>query len=596
MKTLSWRLACLITVFLPLCASAADTPWLEVRSLHFRVLSDGSENEARVIAGRFEQIRSAFVLTMPGLRLDLPVPFLILAPKDESSLKALFPERWKQKGVKPAGFFITGSEKSLAVVQLNLERRQSAQAADEGYQVVYHEYTHSVLNANFRWLPLWVNEGMAEFFGNTWFTGGEILLGAPNIRAEYTRGRPLIPLEKLIGITVTSPEYVDEDKVQLFYSQSWGLLHSLLLSSAMDSGKRLQQFLTLLEKGVAQPEAFRQAIGDFKAVEAQLKRYLDQDSPEVFAISNPSPVTADTFTLRRLASAESNAELGAVQAWLHENSAARARLEQPLKSGPAMGLAAEAMGFLKFSEGKDSEAHELFARALDANPKLYLSAYYRAMLSPAARSDTAEARTALRAALNQVVELNSEFAPAYAQLAAGYMREGLFDNALGPALKAQQLWPSRAGYHILIGNILHALGRDAEAAAVARYVAERWQDMDRDAAVDLWARLSLEARKGADFPKRASMPRAQVIQGKIDSVACRDKGRTMRVVIDGTPLTLRVNEDKIRTAVSDTVWFGKDHFDRCHHVAGLRAVIQYIPARGSGSAGELVQFEVSDIF
>ena len=89
------------------------------------------------------------------------------------------------------------------------------------------------------------------------------------------------------------------------------------------------------------------------------------------------------------------------------------------------------------------------------------------MLLPAARSDDAESRSATRAALNQVLELNRDFAPAYVQLAAGYMRERNFESAIPFAVKAQQLRPSRAGYHLLIGAILHALGRDVEAAAVA---------------------------------------------------------------------------------------------------------------------------------
>src|SRR5206468_7375281 len=141
-----------------------------------------------------------------------------------ASARTLLPETWKRKALKPGGFFAAGQEKSFTVVRLDVVRRQAeSKAAGDGYQVVYHEYTHSLLNANFRWLPLWLNEGLAEFFGNTEFENNKIYLGAPNIRAQYTRGLPLLPLEKLIGATLTSPEYQDQDKVQLFYSESWGL-------------------------------------------------------------------------------------------------------------------------------------------------------------------------------------------------------------------------------------------------------------------------------------------------------------------------------------------------------------------------------------
>jgi tetratricopeptide (TPR) repeat protein len=527
-----------VALLLPLHASAAEKPWIEIRSPHFRVLSDAEERDARVAALRFEQMRSAFTAALPGLRLDPPVPLLIVAAKDERSLKTLFPEMWKRKGVKPSGFFASGSEKSFAVVRL-----------DGSPQAVYHEYTHLVLNANFRWLPLWLNEGLAEFFGNTQFEADKIYLGASNIRAEYTRGLPLLPLEKLTHITLTSPEYRDPDKVQIFYSESWGLVHSLL-----GSGKRLQQFLDLLEKGFDQEQAFREAIGNFAEIQQQLRRYLDQTAFDSFAIDNPATLAEDAVRVRRLTSAESNAELGTAQLWVHENAAAQERLRQALKEDPKSALAAESMGFLKFAEGKDAEARGLFERALESDGKLYLSAYYKAMLSADVPSEMD---------LNEVIELNPQFAPAYIQLAATYVREGQFERAIASALKAQQLWPSKAGYHRLIGSLLRRVGREEEAAAVNRYVGERW-------------------------PENSPLPGVNVIRGTISSLACREKDQTIRVTMNNTPLTLRADDAQMALELSDTVWYGPDHFNRCRHLAGLRAVIQYTPS------GNIVRLEVGD--
>src|SRR5262249_55947129 len=238
------------------------------------------------------------------------------------------------------------------------------------------------------------------------------------------------------------------------------------------------------------------------------KQYLDNTSPDVFVFENRSPIADDALTLRQLTLAEANAELGTVQVWLHENAAARQRLEQALKDDPRSAIAAQAMGFLKFADGDDRGALANFDRALKADGTLYLSAYYRTMLQ-------AGDRDATRAGLNHVVELNRDFAPAYIQLAAGYMREGNFESAVAPALKAQQLWPARAGYHILIGNILHTLGRDTEAVAVARYVAERWQDLHHDEAVALWQKLPAAVREGPELTKRPTPPGARITSGRI---------------------------------------------------------------------------------
>ena len=565
---------------------AADKQWIEVRSPHFRILSDGGERQARAVARQCERMRTAFATAMPWLRLDSPTPLLVLAAKDESSARDLAPEMWKRPGPKPGGFFARGWEKAFAVVRLDVVQRQSASGAGDGYQVLYHEYTHYLLNANFPWLPDWVNEGLAEFLGNTQFEDGKIYLGAPNIRAQYTRGQPLLPLEKLMAAALVSPEYRDEAKLQLFYSESWGLFHFLMIPSSMERGRRVQQFLTLLDKGVEQKAAFREAIGDFKEIEEQLKRYLDKGEPEVFVFNNPSELRDDAFSMRPMTPAESNAEVGTFQVWLHENAAARQTLDRALKADPRSALALQAMGFLKLSEGNDQGALGDFDRALKEDPTLYLSAFYRAMLSPSARSD---------AALNQVLALNREFAPAYVQLAAGYVREKNFERAVNAAVKAQQLGPSRAGYHLLIGNILHAVGRDNEAAAVARYVADRWQGLNHDEAAELWQKLSPGARQGADIAKRPALPGTHMKSGRIASLRCNDKDQTMTVVIDGAPLTFRTNDDKTNIEFSDTLWFGADHFNVCRHLDGLRAEIQYAPSSGSSRiSGTLMQFDIYD--
>jgi tetratricopeptide (TPR) repeat protein len=345
----------------------------------------------------------------------------------------------------------------------------------------------------------------------------------------------------------------------------------------MERGKRLQQFLGLLDQGVDTAKAFREAIGEFHDVEEQLRRYLDRKSLDVFAFNNPMPVVEDTFAARQLTLAESNAELGTVEVWLHENAAARPRLEQAMKDAPNLALAVEAMAFLKFSEGRDSEADALFERALAADGKLYLSAYYKAMLSPAADR---------RAALDRVVELNPEFAPAHAQLALQYARAGRFDSAIGPALQAQQLWPAKAGYHMLIGELLHALGRDSEAEAVARYVAERWPEMYGDAADELWQKLPSQSRKGPEPARKPPAAGTKVIHGIMTSVACSAKDQTMRIVIDGTSWTFRAVDAKITVGLSDDVWYGPDHFNRCQHLDGLRATVQFTPV--AGISGDLI--------
>jgi hypothetical protein len=159
------------------------------------VLSDGSDRDARRVAREFEQMRAVFSTSFPNLRLDSGAPLLVLAPRDESSAKSLSPQYWKQKGVRPAGYFSHGWEKQFAVVRLDA-------VSPGSYEVVYHEYTHTILHLNFRWFPVWLDEGLADFYGSTRFEQSQMLVGAPGMRAiELQRMLTvLIPVETLISV------------------------------------------------------------------------------------------------------------------------------------------------------------------------------------------------------------------------------------------------------------------------------------------------------------------------------------------------------------------------------------------------------------
>jgi len=148
------------------------------------------------------------------------------------------------------------------------------------------------------------------------------------------------------------------------------------------------------------------------------------------------------------------------------------------------------------------------------------------------------------------------------------------------------LEPSRAGYHLLVGRFLLALGNNEEAAKQASFVAERWHGPDRDEALELWS--SIPAEK---CPPDTSLPMdivagTQTLQGTLVSVTCGGKEGTSLVLqnSDGT-LTFRSSGTQM-VGYSDTLWFGTDHFTLCHHLDGLRAIVHYKPSADKQLAGE----------
>src|SRR6185437_4354906 len=110
----------------------------------------------------------------------------------ERTAKELLPGLRKMKtGSSVAGMFLHGWEKEYVMVRLD-------ETGLESLQIVYHEYTHSILHMNSHWLPTWLDEGLAEFYGYTRFEQDKIYIGAATIRVATLQKSP-IPIEDLIS-------------------------------------------------------------------------------------------------------------------------------------------------------------------------------------------------------------------------------------------------------------------------------------------------------------------------------------------------------------------------------------------------------------
>ena len=570
---------------------AFEKEWIEIRSQHFRVLSDGSDKDARRMAREFEQIRAVFSRQFPTLRLDSGAPLLVLAVRDENSMKALAPAIWKSRGAKPAGLFLHGWEKNFALVRLDAVSR-------EDYEVIYHEYTHSLIHMNYRLCPLWLDEGLAEFFANTRFQKDKIYIGAPSRHTRIFSVKPLIPLDVFLAVTQRSPYYHDEDKVHRFYAESWALTHFLIMSPEMDHGKRLGKYFQLLQAGQDQKKVFEEVIGDPAEIQAKLDRYIRQSTLPAAVVDTPPQTEEAEFASRHLNAAETDAELSTFHLWEHDYESARKLLGNSLKADGKMALAHENMGFLYFSEGRDAEASSEFNRAYELDGKLYLSLFYRTMLSPIPRSNLPADQEAFRDTLMKVLDVNPQFAPAYIQYALLELRKGDPERALGLSRRAEQLEPARAGYHILSGYIMLQLGRVADAAMFARYVADRWEGADHNEAVDLWNAIPAAQRPENVQLHEAVSGEAITVRGRIKSVSCGGKdhpGVTIVIEHDGRSLSF-IGRERWRTGFSDTLWYGEDHFSLCHHLVEAQAVIGYTSSADKSYTGDLAQVEIRDDF
>lgn len=574
---------------------AADKPWTEIRSPHFRVLTNGSTQDAIKVLREFEQLRWVFTTRFPAARLESGAPLLVLAVRDQATAKALDPQLRGFAGEHLAGLFYHGWEKQFAIIRLDTF------GGDGSKEVVYHEYAHTILHLNSHWLPTWLDEGMAEFYAYTRFDERKVYLGAPTVRLRVLHSAPLDSIEEIMAVTHRSALYHSE----LFYAESWALVHFLIYGPGMEGGKKLDSFSALLQQGVDQRKAFQQAFGEPKEIDKAFALYTWGGAApgdfsrvskafDVTVLKNTSQINEKEFAIRTTSMAETEDELGSFHLWIRDTNGARALIEQALKDDPKLGVAHESMGFLDFADGKDAEASAEFVQAYALDNKLYLSLFAKTMMSPLFSSHAASDLNSFGAALGNVLQINPQFAPAYAQLARLALRENDLPSAILLSRKAEEMEPSLAGYHILSGQILLRMGKGSDAADAAKFVADRWIGADHNEAVELWNSVPAEQRPAGEIAFEVPKD-TQIIEGKVKSVVCADKNQDWALVLDqaGRFRTFH-RKGEFDAGASDTIWYGEDHFDLCHHLEGLRAIVHYHPASDATYAGDIAELEIRD--
>lgn len=578
---------CTCLAFFSATAHAKESSWIEVRSLHFRVLTDGSAGEARRIAHEFEQMRTVFATSFPDMRLETGSPLLIFAPLNEYTMKSMAPALWNKNMSNVAGFFETRWEKRFAVVRLD-------QDVPGAYQVVYHEYVHSLLHANLHWLPVWLDEGLAEYYGGTRFEKSKIYVGAPVPRVLHLRGEPLIPVEKLLTVNPHIAYRGDDRRVDLFYGESWALVHYFTFGPGMEQGKKLNEYYGKLQQGADQSKAFTEIFGSFQQVDKGLDSYFRNFAFTSYVLTLPEQDDEKSYASRKLSQAEIDAAIGCYRLWSYDLAEAREITEAGLKDDPKLGELHQNLGFLYFADGKDPEALREFETATQLDGQLYLSLYFKAMLSPAGRMETPADTEQLRAGLMQVLKINPNFAEVYARLAVLQVRADNLSNALAVSRRAEQLEPTRAGYHLLSGKIMLRQGRGTQAGEFAKFVVDRWHGPDHNEAVELWNSVPDAQRTSAGMPFEDAAG-AQVAQGTVKSTTCGDSTHPMTLVLEseGKPLSFKV-QGEYQAGFSDTLWYGADHFSPCRHLDGLRAVVRYKVSDDNKFAGNIVSLEFRD--
>lgn len=273
--------------------------WIEVRSPRFIVVTDSSEKQGRRIAVQFERIRSIFQSAYPEIENDPELPVLILAVKHKDQFRRLEPTTYVSRQSLPLhGMFVRASDKNYILMRLDAE-------AGNPYPLVFHEYTHAFLREADERMPLWLNEGLAEFYQSTEIYDKDVLLGEPNPQhLRFLREHELLPLTVLFAVDEKSPYYVDKKEGSIFHAECWALAHYLTLKDYGEKTSRVEEYTRLVNDNIDPVTAAVRVFGDLHKLQRSLQLYIEQGSFDHFETKIPSGVKGSQFEVKSISPAQ----------------------------------------------------------------------------------------------------------------------------------------------------------------------------------------------------------------------------------------------------------------------------------------------------
>jgi len=397
-----------IGVLLAACAGfagASSEQWMEASSEHFRLVTNSSEKQARHILDQFERMRWMFHTLFPRANVDPVEPIVVIGAKNTRTFQTLEPADYLAAGqLKLSGLFMRSYDKNYVLLRLD------AQSAHP-FATVYHEYTHLQFSGDSEWVPLWLNEGFAEFIQNTDIRNKDVSLGEPSPDdILYLRQNRLIPLAVLFKVDRNSPYYHEEHKGSVFYSEAWALTHMLEVTDRELGTHRMSEYVKLVSQHVDPLEAAGKAFGDLKKLQDELETYIRAGNYKEFILSSAAaPIDESTYKVRSLTQVEADAIRADVLVGVHRDTEAHALVDEVLKVDPNNSQAHEAMGAMEYREGHREAALEQYREAVNLSSVNYFAYFNFSNLSLEGGKgwDDPKIETALRTA----VKLNPRFYP-----------------------------------------------------------------------------------------------------------------------------------------------------------------------------------------
>lgn len=263
----------------PAAASSPDTllsadNWFELTIPPYQIFSNCKKEQVRNFGRGLEQFFAVIDRSWPGSpatnRRDESRRIYIFDRQDQfQSMLGLSPEYAGRQTVR--GLFLRNEQSIVLLVD--------ASGSAYPLRILQHELVHDLLGDRTSKVPLWFNEGLAEYFGSFLSHGKEVEIGRPiPSHMELLQQAQWLDIRDLFTVDHQSPIYNEGSEAGVFYAESWALVHYLLLGRPGQIAD-WRQYVEMLDHGDDPQVAFEEAFAlDERGLNEELTSYVSRDN------------------------------------------------------------------------------------------------------------------------------------------------------------------------------------------------------------------------------------------------------------------------------------------------------------------------------
>ncbi len=272
MRRALWLSAALVLVVFAAGLAAVQSRSYEVTTEHYSVSTDVSERFSALVAQHMEAIYKEYTRRLRGYEMKVFGRFEVKVFARRDDYDGAVPEKLRGS----TGAFVSEDKALMAYKEGRTDEAVFRTLYHEGF----HQFMYSCVAQN---APLWVNEGLAEYFSQaSWqgrgFVTGHVPTDPLRLVQKAIKEHTYIRLEELF--TMEAEGWLrniqhDESRASLQYAEAWSVVHFLIHSAGGRSRAKLLVYLRKISDGTSHANAFRESFGsDLKGFERAWADYM----------------------------------------------------------------------------------------------------------------------------------------------------------------------------------------------------------------------------------------------------------------------------------------------------------------------------------